>query len=70
MELLGRRQIVMVNSQSITAYDPLDGSLMWEEAFLGQQPHCSQPVAIGDDLVFLSSGYGAVSYTPLRAHET
>ena len=61
MELLGRRQIVMVNSQSVTAYDPLDGSLMWEQAFFGQQPHCSQPVAIGDDLVFLSSGYGVGS---------
>ena len=58
LTLLGRPQILMVNQQMLTAHSPDDGSVLWEQAFPSGQPHCSQPVAIADDLVFVSSGYG------------
>ena len=58
LTLLGRPQILMVNQQSLTAHSPDDGRVLWEQAFPSRQPHCSQPVAVADDLVFVSSGYG------------
>ena len=58
LTLLGRPQILMVNQQSLTAHSPDDGRVLWDQAFPSRQPHCSQPVAIADDLVFVSSGYG------------
>ena len=58
IELHGQPQIVMVNQKNITAHLPADGGVLWEQAFVSQQPHCSQPVPIADDLVFVSSGYG------------
>ena len=58
ISLLGRPQILMVNKQSLTAHSPDDGRVLWEQAFPSRQPHCSQPVVIADDLVFVSSGYG------------
>ena len=58
LTLLGRPQILMVNQQMLTAHSPDDGRVLWEQAFPSRQPHCSQPVAIADDLVFVSSGYG------------
>ena len=53
-----RPQIVMVNQQMVTAHSPEDGRILWEQAFPSGQPHCSQPVAVADDLVLVSSGYG------------
>ena len=51
----------MVNQQMLTAHSPDDGRVLWDQAFPSRQPHCSQPVAIADDLVFVSSGYGVGS---------
>ncbi len=61
IEVLGHPQIVMVNQQSLTAHLPADGRVLWEQAFVSRYPHCSQPVALADDLVFVSSGYGVGS---------
>ena len=61
MTFLGKLQIVIINRKNVAAYDPLDGRLLWEEEFLSQGPHCSQPVAIDNNLVFVSSGYGVGS---------
>ncbi|MXZ36594.1 MAG: PQQ-binding-like beta-propeller repeat protein [Acidobacteria bacterium] len=58
LTLLGKPQIVMVNQQMVTAHAPDDGRILWEQAFPSRQPHCSQPVAVADDLVLVSSGYG------------
>ena len=59
--LLGRPQILMVNQQSLTAHSPDNGHILWQQAFPSNSPHCSQPVAIAEDLVFVSSGYGVGS---------
>ena len=37
---------------------PTTADILWEQAFPSGQPHCSQPVAVADDLVLVSSGYG------------
>jgi outer membrane protein assembly factor BamB len=56
--LAGKRQIVSVNAQSVTAHDPADGQILWEYAWPGEMPKCSQPVPLDGDRVFLSTGYG------------
>ena len=61
MHLLGKKQIVIINQKYVTAHDPLDGSLLWQEEFFSQGPHCSQPVAIDNKSIFVSSGYGVGS---------
>lgn len=61
MDFLGRKQIVIINQKHVTAHDPLDGTLLWQEEFPSQGPHCSQPVAIDNNSIFVSSGYGVGS---------
>jgi outer membrane protein assembly factor BamB len=56
--LAGRRQILAVNAESASAHDPADGRLLWEYPWPGKMAKCAQPVAIGGDRVFISSGYG------------
>ncbi|MCI0464901.1 MAG: PQQ-like beta-propeller repeat protein [Gemmataceae bacterium] len=59
--LAGRRQIVVVNANSVSGHDPHDGRLLWAYDWLGGTPRCSQPVPVGDDRVYVSAGYGAGS---------
>ena len=56
--LAGRRQILIVNAASVAAHDPKDGAMLWKYPWGTEgAPKCSQPVAIGNDRVFLSAGY-------------
>jgi len=61
MDFLEKKQIIIINQKYVTAHDPVDGTLLWQEEFSSQGPHCSQPVAIDNDSLFVSSGYGVGS---------
>lgn len=56
--LAGRRQILSVNAQSVSAHEPESGELLWQFPWAGQMAKCSQPVPLSDSQVFLSAGYG------------
>lgn len=58
MELAGRRQIVMVNRDAVTAHSPDDGRVLWEFLWPGEEPKVPDAVAVGDDRVLISAGYG------------
>jgi outer membrane protein assembly factor BamB len=55
----GTRQIVCVNAASVTGHDPKDGHIFWEYTWPGKMPRCAQPVALGDDRLFLSASFNA-----------
>ena len=61
-QLLGTRQILIVNEASVSAHDPATGALLWEHAWPSRSEadaSSSQPVVCGDDRVLVSRGYGA-----------
>ncbi|MEM8866007.1 MAG: PQQ-binding-like beta-propeller repeat protein, partial [Planctomycetota bacterium] len=63
-ELAGRRQILQVNQQFLTAHDASTGEVLWEYPWRGNSSadaSCSQPIPLPDDRVFLSKGYGVGS---------
>ncbi|MBX7167788.1 MAG: PQQ-like beta-propeller repeat protein [Pirellulales bacterium] len=60
-KLLGREQILILNNKTITSHDPETGTELWSYSWPGDNSKCSQPVAIGEDRVFISSGYGVGS---------
>lgn len=57
-ELAGARQILMVNAQSVAGHSPENGRVLWEFAWPGDQPKVPDAVAIDDEHVFISAGYG------------
>lgn len=62
--LAGRPQILQVNQDFLTSYDPTDGTTLWEAPWPGSShadASCSQPVPLVDDRVFVSKGYGVGS---------
>jgi outer membrane protein assembly factor BamB len=59
--LAGRQQIVMFDSEAITAHDPSTGDVLWEHPWGKGMPHVSRPIPIGDNRVLFSSGYGVGS---------
>ena len=61
MTVAGRPQIIMFNSQAITAHDPTNGSVLWEHEWGRGMPHVSRPIPFGDRQIFFSSGYGVGS---------
>lgn len=56
--LVEREQILVVNKNSIAAHDPSVGDMLWEYSWPGEMPKCANPMPIGDDRVFISTGYG------------
>lgn len=61
LTLCGRPQIVMVNQKSVTSHDPADGHILWDHAWPDayvDSPNVSQPLAVGEDRVLMSKGYG------------
>lgn len=58
MTLCGRRQVVIVNQLDVTAHDADSGEVLWKHEWPGNQPKVAQPVAVGNDRVFCSTGYG------------
>lgn len=55
----GVRQIAIVNAGSVTGHDPKDGRLLWEFPWQRNMPTVSQVIALDDQRVFISKGYGA-----------
>ncbi len=57
----GREQVVIVNEAHVAAYDPADGSQLWQVDWPGHSnsdASCSQAVPIDDRRFFVSKGYG------------
>jgi outer membrane protein assembly factor BamB len=59
--LCGVQQVVVVNQDQVVGHRLTDGKPLWRCPWPGKSnsnPSASQPVAVGDDRVFLSKGYG------------
>ncbi|HTM52729.1 MAG TPA: PQQ-binding-like beta-propeller repeat protein [Pirellulales bacterium] len=62
--LAGQPQILLVGAQNIVAHDPTDGHVLWQHVWPENDtstPNVSQPLAVGDDRLLLSKGYGVGS---------
>ena len=57
----GKQQILIVTEDALCGHDPQTGQLLWEFEWPGdstQDANTSQPVALPNDQVFISKGYG------------
>jgi len=54
----GMRQIAIANGHSVTGHDPADGRILWEFPWPGGMPTVSQVVALDEEHVWMSKGYG------------
>jgi outer membrane protein assembly factor BamB len=54
----GEPQILIFNHASVAGHDPRDLHLLWEFPWQSQNPNVAQPLVVGDDRVFITSGYG------------
>ena len=54
----GLEQILIFAENQVVAHDPSTGSVLWQHVWEGT-PFCiSQPVPVGEDRLFVSTGYG------------
>ncbi|HKS37049.1 MAG TPA: PQQ-binding-like beta-propeller repeat protein [Verrucomicrobiae bacterium] len=56
--IAGRRQILILNAQSVSGHDPRDGKVLWDYSWRGHWPKVAQPLALEKDRVFIGAGYG------------
>lgn len=57
--LSGKRQILNLADTALNGIDPADGTVLWSFPWeLSGGPSCAQPLVVGPDRVFVSSGYG------------
>ena len=71
LTLGGVPQIVIVNAKFVTAHDPADGHVLWQHAWpesFTDMPNVSEALAVGDDRLLLSKGYGVGSALWQIAH--
>ena len=61
LTLLGARQVVMQNQFTITGHAIDDGRVLWSHPAPGAHPKVAQPIALADNSLFISSGYGTGS---------
>jgi outer membrane protein assembly factor BamB len=61
LTLAGQEQIVMFNTEAITAHDPATGAVLWEHPWGKGMPHVARPIPVGGSRVLFSSGYGVGS---------
>lgn len=55
--LQGVRQVLIANTENLTAHDPKTGKILWfQSTSIGG--NCSQPIKISETEVFISKGYG------------
>jgi outer membrane protein assembly factor BamB len=59
--LAGMRQILIFNAGGIAAHDPASGRILWDYPWPRGHPHVALPVALPDDHLLVSSGYGTGS---------
>jgi outer membrane protein assembly factor BamB len=60
-ELAGTRQILMLNSATVSGHDAATGALLWEHPFPSGQPNVATPAVLPGDRVLFSVGYGVGS---------
>lgn len=58
LTLAGVPQIVSMNKISVTSHNPADGKLLWTYDWKHDEQNCASPLAIDDNRVLVSSGYG------------
>ncbi len=58
LTLAGRRQIVIFNRASVAGHAVETGEVLWSYPWSARQPNVALPVAVGDDRLLVSSGYG------------
>ncbi|MCE2394912.1 PQQ-like beta-propeller repeat protein [Candidatus Poribacteria bacterium] len=56
--LAGVPQILIFNYGSVTAHDPSDGQVLWQQPWPNTTECIAQPVPLPEDHLFVSSGYG------------
>ncbi|MDB5290980.1 MAG: hypothetical protein JWL69_2221 [Phycisphaerales bacterium] len=56
--IAGVPQLLNVNQHAIAGFDPADGKTLWEFHWPGDMPKASQPMPVGNDRIYCSSGYG------------
>lgn len=59
--IAGRRQILIVNQDSVSGHDPASGQPLWKHPWLGSShgdANVSQVVPVSNDRLLLSKGYG------------
>jgi outer membrane protein assembly factor BamB len=54
----GVRQVVVFSHDSLAGHDVGTGAVLWRDHWPERAEKVSQPVVLGDDLVFVSVGYG------------
>ena len=54
----GVRQVVVLSLDSLAGHDVGTGAVLWRDPWPERAEKVSQPVVLGDDLVFVSMGYG------------
>lgn len=54
----GVRQVVVFSQESLAGHDVRTGAVLWRDPWPERAEKVSQPVVLGDDLVFVSVGYG------------
>jgi outer membrane protein assembly factor BamB len=69
MTLAGRRQLVVLNTASVSGHDPATGALLWEHPLPGRQPNVAMPLRLDPDRLLVSVGYG-VGSKAYRVSET
>jgi outer membrane protein assembly factor BamB len=69
MTLAGRRQLVVLNTASVSGHDPATGALLWEHPFPPRQPNVAMPLRLDPDRLLVSVGYG-VGSKAYRVRET
>jgi outer membrane protein assembly factor BamB len=57
-ELVGERQILILNGRHLAAHEPAGGRVLWRHAWPAETEKVSQPVVLPGDRVFTSTGYG------------
>jgi outer membrane protein assembly factor BamB len=55
--IAGRPQVLMLNGATLASHDPATGSLLWEYGWPTGRPNVAQPLVVGGNRVFISSGY-------------
>ncbi len=61
MTLSGVEQIVIFNSNSVTAHSPENGQVLWRFDWPSRQPNVMQPLPVSENRLLVSSGYGVGS---------
>jgi outer membrane protein assembly factor BamB len=61
VKLAGVVQVLIFNAGGVSAHDPMTGTNLWKYHWPGGHPHVSMPIAIPNDRLLVSSGYGVGS---------